>query len=170
MAEQPAAPERPLVLTVLAGGGFTFETKVLLQSLRETVCFTYLRTHFGGAPGEDGIPPGPDRVVPMFATVTERSVWQSVRAFVATFQATRAVLRDRRVGAIMGVGCSHLVPMFLAGRIAGRQNIYIETITRSTQLSMTGKLVYHLRLADVFFVQWPELKAQYPRCREGTIL
>jgi len=41
--------------------------------------------------------------------------------------------------------------------------IFVESICRTRTLSLTGKIVYHLRLADTLFVQWPELQASYPR-------
>ena len=39
--------------------------------------------------------------------------------------------------------------------------IFIETFTRSSQPSLTGKLLYPL--CDLFFIQWKELKKYYPR-------
>ncbi|XP_078175395.1 uncharacterized protein LOC144569086 isoform X1 [Carex rostrata] len=41
--------------------------------------------------------------------------------------------------------------------------IYIESIARVKKLSLSGLLLYKLRLADQFFVQWPLLQQQYPR-------
>ena len=41
--------------------------------------------------------------------------------------------------------------------------VFIESICRVTTLSLTGKIFYHLRICDSFLVQWPELKAKYPR-------
>ncbi len=42
--------------------------------------------------------------------------------------------------------------------------VYVESIARVYRLSLTGKILYHLRLADSFFVQWPDLRTTYPRC------
>jgi beta-1,4-N-acetylglucosaminyltransferase len=41
--------------------------------------------------------------------------------------------------------------------------IYIESIARVHRLSLSGKILYHLRLSDSLLVQWPELQAKYPR-------
>ncbi|XP_078155646.1 UDP-N-acetylglucosamine transferase subunit alg14-like isoform X2 [Carex rostrata] len=41
--------------------------------------------------------------------------------------------------------------------------IYIESIARVKKLSLSGLLLYKLRLADKFFVQWPLLQQKYPR-------
>lgn len=40
--------------------------------------------------------------------------------------------------------------------------IYVESFARVNTLSLSGKLVYKLNLADRFLVQWPELLEKYP--------
>lgn len=40
--------------------------------------------------------------------------------------------------------------------------IYIESFCRTKSLSFSGKLIYHLRLANKFYVQWPDLCVLYP--------
>lgn len=39
--------------------------------------------------------------------------------------------------------------------------VFVESICRVKKLSLTGKLLYHLKLYDYFIVQWPELKDKY---------
>ncbi|KAJ3672553.1 hypothetical protein LUZ60_007274 [Juncus effusus] len=41
--------------------------------------------------------------------------------------------------------------------------IYVESIARVRKLSLSGLMLYKLRLADQFFVQWPLLQEKYPR-------
>ncbi|HVJ52733.1 MAG TPA: hypothetical protein VM689_09740 [Aliidongia sp.] len=171
MAQENAMNRRrPTVLVVLSGGGFTFETKCLLRSLGEDVDFIYVSTRFGGLPGEGGLPAGERHEVPMFQTVSQRSVRQSLYAFLATFFVTARLLWRRKVDLVVGVGCSHTVPLFLAGCLFWKRRVFIESITRVNDLSDTGKLVYFCRLASVFLVQWPTLSAKYPHSRVGTVL
>ncbi|XP_050224131.1 UDP-N-acetylglucosamine transferase subunit ALG14-like [Mercurialis annua] len=40
---------------------------------------------------------------------------------------------------------------------------YVESIARVQRLSLSGLLLYKLRIADQFFVQWPQLQRKYPR-------
>ncbi|XP_066356998.1 uncharacterized protein [Miscanthus floridulus] len=40
---------------------------------------------------------------------------------------------------------------------------YIESIARVKKLSLSALLLYKLRIADQFFVQWPQLQHEYPR-------
>lgn len=41
--------------------------------------------------------------------------------------------------------------------------VYVESIARTRSLSLTGNILYKLRLADAFLVQWPGLAAAFPR-------
>lgn len=43
--------------------------------------------------------------------------------------------------------------------------IYIESFCRTKTLSLTGRIIYHMRLSTEFFVQWPKLATIYPRSR-----
>ncbi|PIN23434.1 putative glycosyltransferase [Handroanthus impetiginosus] len=40
---------------------------------------------------------------------------------------------------------------------------YVESIARVKKLSLSGWLLYKLRMADQLFVQWSQLKSKYPR-------
>ncbi|KAF8020117.1 hypothetical protein BT93_G0734 [Corymbia citriodora subsp. variegata] len=40
---------------------------------------------------------------------------------------------------------------------------YVESIARVRRLSLSGLLLYKLRVANLFFVQWPQLHRKYPR-------
>ncbi|OVA02483.1 Oligosaccharide biosynthesis protein Alg14-like [Macleaya cordata] len=40
---------------------------------------------------------------------------------------------------------------------------YVESIARVRRLSLSGLLLYKLRIADLIFVQWPQLQRKYPR-------
>ncbi|KAI4981258.1 hypothetical protein ZWY2020_021743 [Hordeum vulgare] len=42
---------------------------------------------------------------------------------------------------------------------------YIESIARVKKLSLSGLLLYKLRMADQFFVQWPQLQQKCPRAQ-----
>ncbi|KAJ4766590.1 UDP-N-acetylglucosamine transferase subunit ALG14-like protein [Rhynchospora pubera] len=44
--------------------------------------------------------------------------------------------------------------------------IYTESIARVKNLSLSGLLLYKLRLADQFLVQWPRLQQKYPRSQD----
>ena len=157
-------------MTVLIGGGFKFETACLLPKLAEKLDLHCLCTEWGGTPGDDGIPAGQHERVPTFATVTRPGLWRSVLAFTVTFWRALQRIRRHHIDVVFGFGCSHMVPMLLAARLLRRRTTFIESITRADTLSTTGQIVYRLRLADTFIVQWPELQRAWPRAALGTIL
>lgn len=41
--------------------------------------------------------------------------------------------------------------------------VYVESFCRTKALSLSGRINYHLRLADGFYVQWRELVKEFPR-------
>jgi beta-1,4-N-acetylglucosaminyltransferase len=51
----------------------------------------------------------------------------------------------------------------LVFRLCRGRVCYVESIARTRSLSLTGKILYNLRLADLFFVQWPSLAERFPR-------
>jgi hypothetical protein len=138
--------------------------------MAEDIDFIYIKTEFGGVPGEGNIPFGKSYLVPSFSTKTRRSLRRSIHAFLQTFAITLRLVRTHSIDFFVTVGCSHAVPMFLAGRISGRNTVYIESITRVDQLSTTGKIIYYFRLSTIFIVQWADLQKTYPLSQVGSIL
>src|SRR5437870_4528035 len=65
--------KRRTLLTVSPGAGFTYETSVLLSALSSEFEIIYLKTIYGGAPGEDGLPSGEWFPVPLFPVLTAPS-------------------------------------------------------------------------------------------------
>jgi beta-1,4-N-acetylglucosaminyltransferase len=63
--------------------------------------------------------------------------------------------------AILSCGPAIAVPVSIAGKILGKRIIFVETGSRINYLSLTGRIMYHC--ADLFFVQWPQLKKNRPR-------
>ena len=62
-------------------------------------------------------------------------------------------LRARRPQAILSTGAGLAVPFFLIGKLLGARLVYVESVTRTESISLSGRLVHPL--ADRFFAQWP---------------
>ena len=45
--------------------------------------------------------------------------------------------------------------------------VYAESVCRVRKLSLTGEILYRLRIADALFVQWDGLLANYPRAKDA---
>lgn len=76
--------------------------------------------------------------------------------------AARLLAREKP-DVVISTGAGVAVPFLYLGRLAGAETIYIESLTRINDLSLTGRLVYPV--VHRFFVQWPELAGRYPRAR-----
>jgi len=73
------------------------------------------------------------------------------------------LLPRERPKLIISTGAGVAIPFLYLGRLMGAHTIYVESMARTTGLSLTGRLVYPV--VHDFFVQWPELAARYPRAR-----
>lgn len=86
---------------------------------------------------------------------------RSLRALIVnTFRAIK-ILRKERPDLIISAGAAPAVPFFYIGKLMKIKLIYIEPFDRIEKGSLTGKLCY--KKADVFVVQWEQLKKVYPK-------
>ncbi|HUA04020.1 MAG TPA: PssD/Cps14F family polysaccharide biosynthesis glycosyltransferase [Solirubrobacteraceae bacterium] len=96
---------------------------------------------------------------------TNRHLGNLIRNALLAFQ---VVLRTRP-RAVITTGAGVAVPFLYAARLLRHRAIYVESLARIDQLSLSGRLVYPV--ATHFFVQWPELAKRYRRGRYvGAIL
>jgi beta-1,4-N-acetylglucosaminyltransferase len=80
---------------------------------------------------------------------------RSLPALLSNLRFAWRAVRSERPDVILSTGAALAVPFFLAGKLFGARLVYVESLTRTTSLSLSGRLVRPL--ADAFFVQWPEL-------------
>jgi beta-1,4-N-acetylglucosaminyltransferase len=72
-----------------------------------------------------------------------------------------SIIRKTRPYAIISAGPGLTIPLFLFGKVFGCKNIFLETWARAHTKSLSGRICYPL--SNLFFVQWPEMKKQYPK-------
>jgi glycosyltransferase involved in cell wall biosynthesis len=94
---------------------------------------------------------------------TNRSVAKLLRNLLFAHR----LLRDRRPDVILSTGAALAVPMFIVGRLHGVRLVYVESLTRTEGLSLSGRLV--APLAHEVFAQWPQA-AQHGARYVGSIL
>jgi UDP-N-acetylglucosamine:LPS N-acetylglucosamine transferase len=81
----------------------------------------------------------------------------------------REVLRDFDPHVVLSTGAALAVPFLIGARLSGRRAVYVESFTRVTQLSLSGRIV--APFANELFVQWPQLAQQRRGARyEGSVL
>jgi UDP-N-acetylglucosamine:LPS N-acetylglucosamine transferase len=78
-------------------------------------------------------------------------------------------LRRERPDAILSTGAGLAVPFFLVGKLLRIKLVYVESLTRTESVSLSGRLVYPL--ADRFFAQWPATAERLNRAEyAGSVL
>jgi beta-1,4-N-acetylglucosaminyltransferase len=102
-------------------------------------------------------------------TETEQVYWlpyqapRNLLAAVKNLGATVRILRRERPDVVLSTGASVAVNFCLMAKLLGVRFAYVESISRSRNLSLSGRLVYWF--CDEFYVQWPELCKKYPKSR-----
>lgn len=152
--------ENVRLLIILGGGGHTTEMLRLVDLLGADYEYHYLlvkevnfsrdRIERKGQVHEVRRPHG--RHESVFASI--------VNSIIALFQVA-IILLTVRPRVVMGCGPAVSALVSVAGKLLGAKVIHIETGSRVSALSRSGKIVYNI--ADLFFVQWPTLKEKYPR-------
>jgi len=159
---------RPVLLLV-GGGGFAWEAKSLWLNLPHSVCWAFVIP-------DDSVTPEWTEVefvhkLPAFSLRSEKSVfvrlWRSMNCLLKAL----ALVNRMRPGLVICIGSAMALPVLLAARAFGAQSVFVESITRTNELSRTGQVVARFGLADLFLVQWPELADERRKIRfEGTVL
>lgn len=147
------------ILVVLGDGGHTAEMIALLALLGSSYDYSYLISDLDRISESKIQHRGPVyRVpVPLGKYPRDRGLFQVLRAALSQLP---LILR-LRPDVLLSSGPGIVIPAAVFARLLGATIIFVETGSRITRLSQTGRLMYHL--ADLFFVQWEGLTEHYPR-------
>ena len=144
---------KPHVLMLLGGGGHTTEMVSLLGKLGDACSYTFVLPRGAAVPPELRQRGSVRRVLQPRTKRSGRFV-ALLRTSIATLESLWVLVRVRPQ-AIVSSGPGIAVPMTLLAPLVGARTIFIETASRVTSLSMTGRILRPR--VDLFFVQWPEL-------------
>jgi beta-1,4-N-acetylglucosaminyltransferase len=75
------------------------------------------------------------------------------------------ILRKEKPDLMLSTGAGPAVPFAIVGKVLSVPNIFIETFTRVSKPSLSGRIMY--RLADRFFYQWRSLEKFFPKGTYG---
>ena len=148
------------MLVILGEGGHTKEMMSLVDMLGKDYSYGYVIVHDDEVSESKIGTPGSVYRVRRPRDKKHHLLWDTVKAIHSGWQSLQA-LRLFQPDVVLSSGPSVAVPACAMARLLGVKVIFVETGSRVTSLSLTGRLMY--RLADLFFVQWPELCEQYPR-------
>lgn len=148
------------LLLLLGEGGHTKEMLQLADLLGDGYRYSYILVSDDEVSASKISQPGPIYRVIRPRDKTHHAVKDALKTIVCALQATSILLRSRPQ-AIITTGPGVAVPVCAVAKLVRCRVIFIETGSRIHALSTTGRLLY--RFADLFFVQWEELLAAYPK-------
>ena len=148
------------LLIVLGEGGHTKEMLTLVEMLGGDYEYGYVMPFDDGVSEQKLRYPGK-----VFRVIRPRDkvhhllndIWKTLRC---ALQCVSAVRRFKPT-AVISAGPSLAVPACFVAKLMGAKVIFVETGSRITALSFTGKLVYPF--ADLYFVQSEQLTKRYKR-------
>mgnify|MGYP005843187779 CR=1 FL=1 len=148
------------VLVILGEGGHTKEMLTLVDMLGDDLVYGYLLVA-----GDEISPSKIRRIGPVYQVRRPRDkehhlFCDILKTLQSGWQAWRAI-HSFRPDAVLSSGPSVAVPACIVARLCGCRVIFVETGSRVTALSTTGRIMYHV--AHLFLVQWPELVEHYPK-------
>jgi beta-1,4-N-acetylglucosaminyltransferase len=148
------------ILVALGEGGHTKETLTLVGMLGDDLQFGYLIVQDDEVSERKIRRPGPVYYVLRPRDKQHRLLRDIAKTLQSAMDSWRALARFRP-DAVLSSGPSVAVPVCVLARLSRCKVIFVETGSRITALSLTGRIMYHV--AHLFFVQWPELQERYPR-------
>lgn len=66
---------------------------------------------------------------------------------------------------VLSTGALSTIPILLIAKLFRKKIIFIESFSKINTPTVTGKLMY--KIADLFIVQWEEMKEHYPNAMYG---
>lgn len=164
-------PRRHTILLTVSGGGFFWQSRSVALSLAEQFEIHYISPEPEHAFAGRGLPAAPWHAVTRITTLGDRTFWQKGRNTVVGLRDAWRVLRRVRPEAVVCVATSLAVPLCMWARLLGIRTVFVESITRVTTPSATGRILSRLGLCDRLYVQWPEGERLYPNAiYRGTVL
>jgi UDP-N-acetylglucosamine:LPS N-acetylglucosamine transferase len=150
------------ILVVLGEGGHTKQLLTLIDLLGDNYKYEYILTKEDNLSANQIKYNGPiyrlrrprgknTKLIKVFL----RTIIVSIKSFF--------ILLGNRPDAILSNGPAISVPVSIIGKLLGIKIIFVESASRITSLSFSGRIMY--RWADLFFIQWPQLKRQFPMAR-----
>ncbi|MGR0331636.1 PssD/Cps14F family polysaccharide biosynthesis glycosyltransferase [Bacillus cereus] len=83
---------------------------------------------------------------------------------ILVFQSIFILLKEKP-DVVISTGALATVPMCLLAKLFKKKLIFIESFSKITSPTITGKLMY--KYADLFLVQWEDMKQFYPDATYG---
>lgn len=152
---------KPKLIIVLGSGGHTTQMIRITELLHEYYDFEYVVNDDDNKSIRKIIYLGDVHVIPRPRRIYDKSIIRSVFLTICSMiKSFRIIINSKSIG-IVSAGPGLAVPLFIWALIFRKKRIFIESWSRVTTKSTTGRICYYL--SNIFFVQWPELIHRYPK-------
>ncbi len=149
------------LIIVLGSGGHTTQMIRITEMLCDSYDFEYVVSDDDDKSAKKIRFKGDVHVISRPRRIYDKSIWRSVfLTLYSMFQSFSIVKGSKSIG-IVSAGPGLAVPLFIWASLFRKKRIFIESWSRVSTKSTTGKICYYL--SDLFLVQWPELIRRYPK-------
>jgi UDP-N-acetylglucosamine:LPS N-acetylglucosamine transferase len=154
--------KKPNVLYILGSGGHTSQMIELSKQLKDKINYFYIIQKSDKLSKKKIICDGKILEVNRPREIKDSkfsSVFKTIKLF---FKAIK-IIKNNKIDVIITAGPGIAIPFCYAGKLLCKKIIFIESWSRITTRSISGKLIYPI--ADLFFVQWKENLMNYPKAK-----
>lgn len=147
-------------LYILGSGGHTAQMIELSKDLKNSINYFYLIQSDDVISKKKIIYTGKIITVNRNAKFKELKIISFFRTIFIFFKAIK-IIKQNNIDMLISAGPGISISLFYAGKLLNKKLIFIESWSRVTSKSISGKLIYPI--ADLFFVQWKENLKNYPK-------
>lgn len=151
---------KPTLMIVLGSGGHTNQMIRITEMLCDSFDFEYVVCDDDDKSAKKIRFIGDVHVISRPRRYYDKSVMRSVFLTLRSILESFSIVMNSKSIGIVSAGPSLTVPLFIWALIYRKKRIFVESWSRVTKESTTGRICYYI--SDLFFVQWPELISKYP--------
>lgn len=153
---------KPNALFILGSGGHTAQMIELSKELKKTINYIYIIQKGDNLSKSKIIHPGKIIYVTRPREIKESSTSSFFKTTKLFFKALE-IIKKHKIDIVISAGPGIAIPFSYAGKLLNKKIIFIESWSRVTKKSTSGKLIYPI--SDLFFVQWKENLINYPKAK-----
>lgn len=153
---------KPNVLFILGSGGHTAQMIKLSKELKNNINYIYIIQKGDNLSKSKIIYPGKKVFVNRPREINDNKFNYLFKTTKLFFIALK-IIKKNKIDAIISAGPGISIPFCYAGKLLNKKIIFIESWSRVTNKSISGKLIYPI--SDLFFVQWKENLTNYPKAK-----
>lgn len=142
--------KKPLIFLVASSGGH-FEQILMLKPLSDSFSLVFIT---------EKVPYDLNLKDALFTQQLNRKDGLLLLKFLKAMFYAFKITSDKKPEAIISTGALSSLPFLIVGKMMKKKIIFIESYAKSNTPTLTGKIVY--KFADLFIVQWEEMKKVYP--------